>query len=144
MFVFLVFFFKQKTAYEITYAVDNLTNRYTSVADANLTYNAAGSLTKDRQGCEYEYDYENRIVKITKAGQTKAQFAYDALGRRIEKKDLVDPNNIKRYYYNYNWQALCQYDGNGAIKGGIKGVRLSHREYIFPLFPEHPASTKPK
>ena len=101
---------------DITYAVDNLTNRYTSVAEANLTYNAAGSLTKDRQGCEYEYDYENRIVKITKAGQTKAEFAYDALGRRIEKKDLVDPNNTRRYYYNYNWQALCQYDGSGAIK----------------------------
>src|SRR4030042_4714552 len=146
MFVFLVFFFKQKTAYEITYAVDNLTNRYTSVADANLTYNAAGSLTKDRRSCEYEYDYENRIVKITKAGQTKAEFAYDALGRRIEKKDLVDPNNTRRYYYNYNlpqfvfdggWEAFCQYDGSGAIKGGIKGVRLSHREYLFPLFPEH-------
>ena len=61
-----------------------------------------------RQGYEYEYDYENRIVKITKAGQTKAEFAYDALGRRIEKKDLVDPNNTRRYYYNYNWQTARQ------------------------------------
>jgi len=45
-----------------------------------------------------------RIRKIDSvAGQTKAEFAYDALGRRIEKKDLVDPNNTRRYYYNYNW-----------------------------------------
>jgi len=45
--------------------VDNLANRYTSVAEANLTYNAAGSLTKDRQGYEYEYDYENRTGAST-------------------------------------------------------------------------------
>jgi RHS repeat-associated protein len=54
-----------------------------------------------------------------------AEFAYDALGRRIEKKDLVDPNNTRRYYYNYNlpplvsgggWQVLCEYDGSDAYK----------------------------
>jgi len=64
--------------------------------------------------CEYEYDYENRIVKITKDGQTKAEFAYDTLASRIEKKDLVDPNNTRRYYYNYNWQVLAEYDGAGS------------------------------
>ena len=42
----------------------------------------------DKDGYEYEYDYENRIVKITKDGNDVAGFAYDALGRRIEKKDL--------------------------------------------------------
>jgi len=30
-----------------------------------------------------------------------AEFAYDALGRRVEKKDLIDPNNTRRYYYNW-------------------------------------------
>jgi len=64
--------------------------------------------------CEYEYDYENRIVKITKDGQTKAEFSYDALASRIEKKDLIDPNNTRRYYYNYNWQVLAEYDGAGS------------------------------
>ncbi len=79
---------------DITYTVDDLTNRYTSVADANLTYDAAGSLTKDRQGYEYEYDYENRNVKITKAGQTKAEFAYDALGRK-QGDDYYTGNGLK-------------------------------------------------
>jgi uncharacterized protein RhaS with RHS repeats len=87
---------------DITYTIDDLTNRYTSVAEANLTYDAAGSLTKDKDGYEYEYDYENRIVKITKGTQTKAEFAYDALASGIEKKDLIDPNNTTRYYHNYN------------------------------------------
>ena len=34
----------------------------------------------------------------------------------VMKKDLVDPNNTRRYYYNYNWQVLCEYDGQGNFK----------------------------
>jgi len=101
---------------DITYTVDNLTNRYTSIADANLSYNAAGDLIKDKDSYEYEYDYENRIVKITKGTQIIAEFAYDALGRRVEKKDLIDPNNTRRYYYNYKWQVLTEYNGSGVFK----------------------------
>jgi len=35
-----------------------------------------------------------------------ADFTYDALGRRIEKKDNITAANTRRYYYNYNWQVL--------------------------------------
>ncbi|MGB2807521.1 MAG: RHS repeat-associated core domain-containing protein [Sedimentisphaerales bacterium] len=103
---------------DITYTVDDLTNRYTSVADANLTYDAAGDLTKDKDGYEYEYDYESRIIRITRDPNDTvvAEYSYDALGRRIEKKDLIDPNNTTRYYYNNNWQVLCEYDGAGSYK----------------------------
>ena len=82
----------------------------------NLSYDAAGSLTTDQRGYEYEYDYENRIVKIIKGMQTIAEFAYDALGRRVEKKDLIDPNNTRRYYHNYNWQVLAEYNGSGVFQ----------------------------
>ena len=44
--------------------------------------NGAGNLTTDKDGYQYEYDYENRIVRITKDGNDIAEFAYDALGRR--------------------------------------------------------------
>ena len=73
-------------------------------------------LADDRDGYEYQYDYENRIVKITKDSNDIAEFAYDALGRRIEKKDLVDSNNTRRYYYNNDWQVLSEYDGSGTFK----------------------------
>jgi len=37
-------------------------------------------------------------VKISKDGNDIAEFAYDALGRRVRKKDLVaETNNL--YYY---------------------------------------------
>jgi RHS repeat-associated protein len=67
-------------------------------------------------GYQYEYDYENRIVKITKDSNDIAEFAYDALRRRIEKKDLVDADNTRRYYYNYNWQVLAEYDSSDSFK----------------------------
>jgi len=45
-------------------------------------------------------------VKITKDSNDIAEFAYDALGRRIKKRDCVaDTKNV--YYYNDNWQVLC-------------------------------------
>jgi YD repeat-containing protein len=101
---------------DVNYVVDNLTNRYDSVGANSLTYNEAGDLIQDRDDYNYEYDYENRIVKITKDSNDIAEFAYDALGRRIEKKDLVDSNNTRRYYYNNNWQVLSEYDGSNSFK----------------------------
>jgi len=51
------------------------------------------------------WDYEKRIVKITRSDVTKAEFAYDALGRRIKKVDsVVGTTNI--YYYNESCQVL--------------------------------------
>jgi RHS repeat-associated protein len=98
----------------VNYDIDNLTNRYDSVGGNTLAYDAAGNLTKDRQGYTYQYDYENRITKIMKSGPTTvAEFAYDALGRRIKKVDSVGgTTNI--YYYNDRWQVLSEYNGSNS------------------------------
>ena len=85
------------------------------MAGANLSYDAAGNLTTDANGYNYQYDYENRIVKITMDGNDIAQFAYDTLGRRIRKTDSQDANNTRLYYYNNNWQVLYEYtDSNSS------------------------------
>jgi len=91
---------------DVSYTVDNLTNRYTAIDSNSLAYDAAGNLTKDKQEYEYQYDYENRVIEITLDGNDIAEFAYDALGRRIYKKDCVDANNSRLYYHNYKWQVL--------------------------------------
>ena len=102
------------------YATDtpNITNRYTALGGQPLVYDAAGNLTQDHDGYRYVYDYENRITRIFKLnGQTEidvAQYAYDALGRRIRKitYDSV-PSVATYYYYNDQWQILDEYvDGN--------------------------------
>jgi len=93
----------------ITYDVNELTNRYASVGGSGLEYDAAGNLTKDRLGYGYSYDYENRIVKVTKDNNDIAEFPYDALGRRIRKVDS-NAGETTLYYYNDNWQVLCEYE----------------------------------
>jgi len=112
----------------VNYDIDNLTNRYDSVGGNTLAYDAAGNLTTDKDGYQYEYDYENRITKIIKTGPTTvAEFAYDALGRRIKKRDsIANTNNI--YYYNDNWQILCDYNDTGA--GGTPERWFAYGNYI--------------
>jgi len=94
-----------------SYSVDNLTNRYNSVGGNSLDYDDAGNLTQDPNGYEYEYDYENRLIEITKGETTIAEYEYDALGRRIEKTDSV-ANETTRYYYDNDWRVLAEYDDN--------------------------------
>jgi len=100
---------------DVNYVVDVLTNRYTAVGSNSLSYDSAGNLTRDKDGYEYQYDYENRIVKITKDGNDIAEFAYDALGRRIRKIDSV-ASKTTLYYNNPDWQVLCEYDGSGNLQ----------------------------
>ena len=88
---------------------------YDALGGSSLAYDAAGNLTTDADGYEYEYDYENRIVKITKDGNGIAEFAYDALGRRVRKIDSI-ATETRLYYYNDRWQVLCEYDGNDIPK----------------------------
>ncbi|NLW83450.1 MAG: hypothetical protein GXY41_03450 [Phycisphaerae bacterium] len=96
------------------YATDtpNITNRYTAVGGQPLAYDAAGNLTQDHDGYRYVYDHENRITRIFKLnGQTEidvAQYAYDALGRRIGKYDAAAMETTF-YYYNDQWQILAEY-----------------------------------
>ena len=74
----------------VDYVIDNLTNRYESVGGNSLAYDTAGNLTTDKDGYEYEYDYENRIVRITKDGNDIAEDAYDALGTRLKNRHLAE------------------------------------------------------
>ena len=98
-----------------TYSVKTATNGYNSVDSNALTYDNAGNMTTAENGYAYEYDYENRVVKIKKNNITKAEFDYDALGRRIRKIDSV-ASQTTVYYNNSNWQVLCEYDGAGNYK----------------------------
>ena len=81
----------------------------------DLSYDEAGNLILDKDGYEYEYDYENRITKITKGETDIATFIYDAFGRRIWKHD-ISANTRTFYYYNDKWQVLCEYNENNSLE----------------------------
>jgi RHS repeat-associated protein len=36
--------------------------------------------------------------------------------QEFQKKDLIDPENSRRYYYNYKWQVLCEYNGSDEFQ----------------------------
>ncbi len=97
----------------VHFAVDPLTNRYTAIAGHPLAYDAAGNLTQDKDGYQFTYDYENRIVEVRNSSNALvAGFDYDTQGRRIRVYDAVaDATTL--YYYSDNWQVLAEYNGSG-------------------------------
>jgi len=94
-----------------TYAVDALTNRYDSIDSVSLDYDAAGNLTRDKDGYVYGYDYENRIVEIRNSADALiARMDYDTQGRRVRVYDAV-AETTTFYYYTDNWQVLQEHNG---------------------------------
>ncbi|MHC4527931.1 MAG: RHS repeat domain-containing protein [Planctomycetota bacterium] len=114
---------------DVNYVIDNLTNRYETVDGNGLTYDKGGNLEIDKDAYKYYYDYENRIVKITKDPNETvvAEFAYDALGRRIRKIDSdalgrrirkIDSiaGTTRLYFYNDKWQVLTETDASETMQ----------------------------
>jgi YD repeat-containing protein len=62
----------------------NAQNQVTGVGSASLTFDANGSMTTDETGNTFVYDAWNRLVEaVDGSSVTQAEYAYDALGRRI-------------------------------------------------------------
>ncbi|MBI9017891.1 MAG: RHS repeat-associated core domain-containing protein [Phycisphaerae bacterium] len=103
------------------YAVNDKTNRYNETSgtfDINCTYDHNGNLLTDGKGYHYQWDAENRLIRIYKySGQTPidvVKYKYDALGRRIEKEDCI-ASQVTRYYYD-GWRMLASYDGSDVAR----------------------------
>jgi RHS repeat-associated protein len=91
-----------------SYTNNNL-NQYTSViasgaTQSTLTYDNNWNLINDWTKT-YEYDYKNRLVKVTSWSWIIAEFKYDVLGRRYEKlvrHSELDSESLKYVYSNQN------------------------------------------
>jgi RHS repeat-associated protein len=60
------------------------------IAGDNLTYDSKGNQLTDNRDNEYEWDLDNRIVKSEGSGYSDIEYRYDALGRRIVRKQGSD------------------------------------------------------
>ncbi|MBN1125490.1 MAG: hypothetical protein JXA82_10815 [Sedimentisphaerales bacterium] len=97
----------------INFTVDSSTNRYTTIGGSSMSHDDAGNLSVDKDGYQYTYDYENRVVKIEDSSSNDvAEYAYDALGRRICMVDAV-ASTTTVYYNSPEWQVLAEHDGAG-------------------------------
>ena len=85
------------TSYNYT---TNMLNQYTVVNSNQPTYDDDGNMLTNGSWT-YTWNGENRMVQAVN-GNTKLQFVYDYMGRRIEKK-VFDGDNVashKRYVYD--------------------------------------------
>jgi len=120
------------------YSYDAVGNRLSSDRIASYVYNQGnqlvvdgGSYNYDKNGnliqkvtsegtISYEWDYENRLAKVTTPDGTVAEFAYDPFGRRIAKKVTGSGTSKSTRYFYDNQNILFEYDD-----GGI-GNRYTH------------------
>ena len=113
--------------------------------DSTVTYDLAGNMTSDGT-LDYQYDAWNRLVKVTAPEGwideydnhvDSADYAYDGLGRRIEKAVHASGSGylspLDDYYYNQNWQMLEDLGGSLAVP------RVSTTDYVWsPRYQDAP------
>ena len=103
------------TSYNYT---TNMLNQYTVVNSNQPTYDDDGNMLTNGSWT-YTWNGENRMVQAVN-GNTKLQFAYDYMGRRIEKK-VFDGDTVvshKRFVYdNYKQvEELDALNSNSVLK----------------------------
>jgi len=96
-----------------TWTYDN-NNRLTSYNGPSYAYDNNGNMISKTVGSEittYEYDIENRLVRIEYPDETYSEYKYDPFGRRIEKN--VD-GTVTKYMYDGE-DILYGLDGSNQI-----------------------------
>ena len=115
----------------VGYGENNPANEHTTVSSNGVThdvlYDDAGNLVLDEDGLGYGYDAENRMTRVFKdadrdgsydsPGDTLlVEYAYDALGRRIEKADhTAQPTLRTRFLYD-GQNIIEEVSTNGALR----------------------------
>ena len=104
-----------------------------------MSYDEAGNLAEVENSLEYEYDYENRLVKVTdpNADETLLEYVYDALGRRIKKYD-AKADETTLYYYDQNWRVIAEVVGGETKRTFVYGNGID--EVLAMIEPGHPMS----
>ncbi len=92
---------------------DSQMNQYTTVGAAGLTYDVNGNLKSDGT-YQYVYDYRNQLLTVKDAPGTTtiASYAYDVLGRRINK--IVGATTTKFYYSGF--ETVEERDGSDVVQ----------------------------
>jgi RHS repeat-associated protein len=97
------------------YGPDSL-DRYTKVDSWAYVYDAAGNLIDD-QTYIYEWDYENRLMSVTKKSDiTVAWFKYDAFGRRIERVTSDGTTTTTTRYVYDGTNVIEERDENNTVQ----------------------------
>lgn len=98
---------------ETNFTSNNL-NQYTTVDATTISYDENGNVTHDGR-FEYSYNWRNQITNVYDAasGAVIADYAYDALGRRISKFNH-ETGEGTRYFYD-GWRLIEEREGDGTL-----------------------------
>jgi RHS repeat-associated protein len=105
--------------------VHEVTGRVTGTSSTTLTYDANGNLATDGSGHQYGWDAENRLSEAVVPGiypdlTDTAHYAYDALGRRIQKTFAGTSTN----FVHDGAQVIQEIDGH-ATTANIASAELA-------------------
>jgi len=85
-------------------------------------YDPAGRLT-------FEYDQNNRLVRVSRDGTVLGEYSYDGQGRRVKK---LASGTVTLYHYDYAGNLISETDGNGGPLRDyvyLNGERIAMRIY---------------
>lgn len=119
----------------------NALNQYQSITGGSITspsYDDDGNLigyTEDGQQLQLSFNAENRLIAIAPvapvAGETRSDFVYDYMGRRVQKNisswdgSSYQPSSTSRFIYD-GWNMIRELDGSGQSTASyIYGLDLS-------------------
>jgi RHS repeat-associated protein len=120
------------------------------IAGDNLTYDPRGNQLTDNRGNEYTWDLDNRIVEADGTGYSNIEYRYDALGRRIVRKQgthkevLLWWNNTEQSEHKHQaGQITIQNDLQAdpsegalntifarALEGDKQDIQYYHKNYL--------------
>jgi RHS repeat-associated protein len=111
----------------------NSNNQLASYDSITFNYDKNGNLTKKTENgtdeTTYTFDYENKIIGIDYPDETYSAYKYDALGRRIEKRDRS--GNIARYVYD-GQNFVAEYDGsNDLVASYVQGLGIDNPTSLY-------------
>ena len=120
------------------------------IAGDNLTYDPRGNQLTDNRGNEYIWDLDNRIIEADGTGYSNIEYRYDALGRRIVRKQgthkevLLWWNNTEQSEHKHQaGQTTIQNDLQAnpseealntifarALEGDKQDIQYYHKNYL--------------
>ncbi|MFA0758943.1 MAG: hypothetical protein NOOUEUKL_001612 [Candidatus Fervidibacter sp.] len=71
------------------------------------------------QTTQFEYDFDNRLVKITYPNGSVVQFGYDGLGRRVFRQEGASV----RYFYYDGDKIIAEREGNSWVVRYLLGLK---------------------
>lgn len=121
-----------------------------SIAGDNLTYDSRGNQLTDNRSNEYTWDLDNRIIEADGTGYSNIEYRYDALGRRIVRKQgtnkevLLWWNNTEQSEHKHQaGQTTIQNDLQAnpseaalntifarALEGDKQDIQYYHKNYL--------------